>query len=564
MPSLQTHAREIRREKVPLLISAIALILLAPMLFSLRQIDDNALVSWGAVFVNVDHVRLYLLYLAALTAALLIAVIPLPSPMVLFGVSFAFGAMFWSEPEVIIDASRYFTQSKYLAQYGIGYFISQWGYDIGTWTDMPLVPFMHGVAMAAFGESRMVIIIMNTLMFSGAVSITAMIGRELFKNEETGRVAGSLMLAMPFIYTQVPLLLVDVAGMFFVVACYYSFLIAIRRGGIGRALMASLSIFALAFTKYSLWIMLAGIAVIAAAESIQPVDKQNKRTIINRSILIFFISAAFITAVLIYKREVIFGQIGFLLQYQSPGLSRWSESLLSTFLYQTHPLIIAFAIISIWFALGRAHTAYLMVIVPALLMTAVAHGRIRYMMPVFPLISIMAAYGLNQTGLKFTKRFLVAASVLSSLALAHQGYLPFLKTNSLANIKQAAEYIDRLDADSVMVYAKPQPGSAVNPAIGAPMLDIYSKKRIVYDYHYVRPINDAELMVSPVRFTWEYKNPLYYGMESKMPSVIVEITPDMDMDDIDGYRLIRKYNVYEGLYKYKTFINIYTAKTIDK
>ena len=68
----------------------------------------------------------------------------------LFIVSFAVSAMFWQEPEMIVDASRYFTQAKHLELYGFGYFFREWGNGINAWTDLPAIPFLYGVALCGF------------------------------------------------------------------------------------------------------------------------------------------------------------------------------------------------------------------------------------------------------------------------------------------------------------------------------------------------------------------------------------------------------------------------------
>ena len=87
---------------------------------------------------------------------------------------------FWKVPEVIVDASRYFTQAKHLDVYGIGYFLREWGRDINIWTDMPLIPFLYGLIFKLFGESRIYIQAFTTLLFSLTVVLTYNIGKTLW------------------------------------------------------------------------------------------------------------------------------------------------------------------------------------------------------------------------------------------------------------------------------------------------------------------------------------------------------------------------------------------------
>jgi hypothetical protein len=107
----------------------------------------------------------------------------------------------WNEPEVIIDASRYFSQAKHLELHGSWAFLREWGGAIGVWTDLPAVPFAYGVAFRYLGESRAVIQGITTLLFGLAVVSTYRIGRTLM-NAETGLLAGLLLLGFPYLLTR--------------------------------------------------------------------------------------------------------------------------------------------------------------------------------------------------------------------------------------------------------------------------------------------------------------------------------------------------------------------------
>ena len=97
------------------------------------------------------------------------------------------------------------------------------------------------------------------------------------------------------------------------------------------------------------------------------------------------------------------------------------------------------------------------------------------------------------------------------------------------NLKQAGGYLDKLDVQSVRVYALPQK-SKVNPAVTVPLLDLYTQKKILYDY-------DKTLLPAPegyeswsLRFTWHYQNPEYYtdpeGAPDKQAIVVIAGIPD--------------------------------------
>jgi len=123
-------------------------------------------------------------------------------------------ACFWKEPEVIVDASRYFTQAKHLELDGLGGFVRGWGREIPAWTDLPLVPALYGFVFRTFGETRVAVQAFTTLLFAGTVLLAFRTGKALW-DEEVGFAGGALLLAIPYLLTQVPTMLVDVPTMFF-------------------------------------------------------------------------------------------------------------------------------------------------------------------------------------------------------------------------------------------------------------------------------------------------------------------------------------------------------------
>jgi hypothetical protein len=222
------------------------------VLYLSRHLDDNRLTSWNWVFNVVSPSRFLVVLIAVLLLAWLLSRASFyekGKPFVLFVTSFVMATAFWSEPEVIVDAARYFTQAKHLKVYGLGYFAEQWGKSIFAWTDLPLVPFLYGLVFKFFGEHRVLIQALNTIFYSLTVVLTYQLGKTLW-DEETGFWGG--------------ILLVDVPTMFFfmlaVVTCVY----ALKKGGANRIVLASFSLFLVFYVKYSSWMLLTVIPVIYA------------------------------------------------------------------------------------------------------------------------------------------------------------------------------------------------------------------------------------------------------------------------------------------------------------
>ena len=222
-----------------------------------RHHDNNRLTSWKWAFSADTLPRFLVVLIVLLLFSWLLSRISFykkGKPFILFITSFFMASLFWSEPEVIVDAARYFSQAKHLEIYGLRYFSEQWGKSIFTWTDLPLLPLLYGLIFKFGGEHRFLIQILNTTFYSLTVVLTYQLGKILW-DEETGFWGGVLLLGFPYLYTQVPLLLVDVPTMFFfmlaVVTCVY----ALKKRGGHNIVLASFSLFLVFYVKYSCWLL---------------------------------------------------------------------------------------------------------------------------------------------------------------------------------------------------------------------------------------------------------------------------------------------------------------------
>src|SRR3989338_10773952 len=232
--------------------------------FIFRSLDDNRLTQWSWTFIDVNTIKIFLFLFLGIIIAYAFSRVSFPErypAIFLFFSSFVIGALFWKEPEVIVDASRYFTQAKHLKIYGIKYFIQEWGRGINAWTDLPLVPFLYGLIFKFLGESRLYIQLFTTFLFSMTVVLTCKIGKILW-DEDTGFFAGIALLGIPYLFTQVPLMLVDVPTMFFLMLSMFTFIRAIDKGGIRMITFSAIALFMAFFSKYSIWLMLSVLLII--------------------------------------------------------------------------------------------------------------------------------------------------------------------------------------------------------------------------------------------------------------------------------------------------------------
>ncbi|MBF0557534.1 MAG: glycosyltransferase family 39 protein [Nitrospirae bacterium] len=557
-------------------------ILTVLILYAFRTFDDNRLMSWDWVFSVVSIRRILLLLIPGSIAALVLAKSQMPGDFpapFLFVLSFAAAALFWREPEMIVDASRYFTQAKHLELYGADYFLREWGKTIEAWTDLPLMPFIYGLTFRCLVEARIYVQIINTLLFSFTVVLTYLTGKILWDGE-TGFFGGMFMLGIPYIFTQVPLMMTDTPAMFFFSLAVFTFITAMQRGGLWVP-AASAAISLAILSKYSLWLMLSLLIVIAAVQLFQAyrdAESISPGGYCGRAVIIFLAAACFAGFVLLLKHDVIASQIGLLLTYQKPGLGRWGERFVSMFCFQLHPVITAFAAFSIYVAWRNKDPRYLIASWLMLLIVVLQIKRSRYTIIAFPTFALMAAYGLKALDGRVLKRGIVFSAVVCSLTVAVFAYLPFLKQTSAQNLQLAGDFIDTLPIKAVEVVTLPRLGDDVNIAVSVPLLDLYTDKRICYDngsnvLPWYAPAPE-KIAVSPLRFTWIYKNPDYYSSGDcralnasggTVPGTAVAVISGEAVKDLpEGVASkVRKYNnskvfsIFDDIFYHQTLVTVY-------
>ncbi|MBE0446726.1 MAG: glycosyltransferase family 39 protein [Actinobacteria bacterium] len=570
--------REIKAEHV--LISLLTLVAyLALVVF--RSLDDNKLTSWHWVFLGMDPNKLLLVLVIGIIAAYLFSKASLPerySAPFLFISSFIIAAIFWRMPEVVVDTSRYFTQAKHLEVYGIGYFFREWGQSIVAWTDLPLIPFLYGLIFKFLGESRLYIQIFTTLLFSATVVLTYRIGETLW-GEDIGLFGGLLLLGIPYIFTQIPLMLVDIPTMFFFTLAIFTFIKALDQGGAGMIIISAISIFLAFFSKYSTWLMLSVLAVIFIVYFIEErrqgrmlierlflFGQVRQRKILYRGVAVVLISASLIGTMVFLKLGIISEQIELLVSYQQPGLKRWGESFYSTFFFQIHPFLTLAALYSAYAALKKKDLRYAIISWLVLLVFLLQIERIRYIIMVFPMLALMASYGLQEIRDRDLRKFVALCAIVSSLTVAVFAYYPFLQRMSTVNLKSAGEYLNSIGAEDIEVFTVlSKDFIEVNPAVSVSILDLFSNQNITYRYNHPSPPWE-KIQTSSLRFTWDYKNPQYYTFNNNLKEntmVVVisgaedEVLPNKIAQRLKDYRLLKVFKTSVGIFRHQTLVKVY-------
>ena len=563
LPVRRLRSNDANQGLLSLLVSLLTLTVFAA-LFVFRFLDDNRLTSWHWAFDQSDIRILVLALSAGLAGAYAASGVSVPvraqGPM-LFVSALAATALFWQVPEVIVDAGRYFTQAKYLELYGPGFFVREWGREIGAWTDLPLLPFLHGVVFTLFGETRMAIQAFTGLLFAGTVFLTWLIGKTLW-DETVGGSAAALLFAMPYLLVQPALMLVDVPTMFFLTLAIFTTLKAVREGGIGL-LSAAAAITLALLSKYSTWLMLSIVPVIVLTHF-----DCGRRIVLRRAAVIALATLVPAGALLLLKFDVVAAQLKLLWTYQLPGLARWEESYTSTFLFQIHPFVTAAALCGFGAAFVRRDSKFAVVSWMLLVLAVLGVKRARYILIALPMFALMAGYALREVTDGRMRRFIVSCAIVSSLVTAVFGYLPLLKRTSAVNLLAAGEYLNGMTGEVVEVYTLPQPRSVINPAVAVPILDLFTAKQIIYPGNGMAPPSPEVIATSPLRFTWEYDTPSYFrpGPDSSPTSTVAVITsyrnqplPERISARIAGFRLSREFATSDGIFRFTTLVRVYRA-----
>ncbi|MEE8428938.1 MAG: glycosyltransferase family 39 protein [Gammaproteobacteria bacterium] len=550
---------------------ALATVCILFALFTLRAFDNNRLTSWQWVFADKDVFVAGMVLLAGLALTWWFAGMRLSArnalALLLFS-SFAIVVPLWNEPEVIVDSSRYFSQAKYLAIYGPAYFFREWGLEIRAWTDLPLVPLMYGFLFKFFGETRLAVQMMTTLLFSGTILFTYLIGRELW-DELTGLYGGALLLGMPFLLTQVPLMLVDVPTMFFLTLAVYATLKAVNPGTLPWLLLCVVTVVLALLCKYSSWLMLSVLPVIALAYR-----PKGRRPLFRRGVFILSGIVFFVAASVLWKHELITEQLYLLWDYQWSGLGRWQESHVSTFLFQIHPFLSIAAAGSLYFALRKRNLRYLIIAWMVILVMVLEIKRIRYVLIAFPMLALMAAYAIRQITDARIRHYVVLSIMVSSLTITFWGHSDFLRNSSAVNIKQAGEYLNTVNASTVEVIVLPQARSTINPVVSIPLLDLFTRKRLVYlpDPGLIPALPRRIVETSSLRFSWDYKVPDYYVRDSVSADRVIAVITDSDTqalppavsERLEGFQMKRRFVRQEGVFRYTTIVAIYEPVRVSR
>ena len=186
---------------------------------------------------------------------------------------------------------------------------------------------------------------------------------------------------------------------------------------------------------------------------------------------------------------------------------------------------------------------------------------------VFPMLALMASYGLTIVADGRVRKYIVSCTVISSAVIGVFAYLPFLKQINMVNLQEAGIYLNTLQGTHIDVFTVSPSDAVGDLTVAVPLLDLYTDKNISYNRN--KDEIDLELekiRKSSLRFTWEYNPPEFYRAkemtEGKAAAVVISYDAEQELPEnvkqgLRGYSLVKVFNKYEGIFRFRTSVRVY-------
>ena len=461
-------------------------------------------------------------------------------------------------PELNPDAARYFSEAKFLAEEGVGSFFGEWGRRLYVYVDQPLVPFIYGVLFTLFGESRLVIQAYNFLLYSLLTLLVYRTAEHLW-GTKAGVFSGMLMLASPYVLSRVPLTLVDTTLSFLTAALAYTLLTGLTRGDTKRLVLAGVCTTMIPFTKLTGVVYLLPLALVPLVLHLR--GARWKPRLLTVPIIL---GIAMALPLLVHLLPVLREQLvtAMVLRARMPVWSG-TESVWNMLLHQFSAPVTILAIASLYLSYRARDGAILLPLLWFLLPLALYHDtRIRYMIPAYPALAMLAGVGLFRLSQESRRMacFLAIATVLGSLSMLYLAYVPFAQANSAADLMRAAKYAERIPVDTIDMYALYPASYNSSLALLIPLFDLHSSKQVVVRGESLMPTREITPEQRNISWTWSYELPGYY-FRLAPPSDLVGVIspmyypylPPMLRERLQNYTLIRTFEAgtYGALFPYK-------------
>ena len=450
--------------------------------------DETMLYSWAWI-INFLNVKLFFIILVLICAlSFVIARIDFKIKdkyflIFIFILAFVLSSLLWSAPDPNPDVVEFFGVSKYVEQNGlVNYFTGFGTQALKGYRFHSLLPII-GLAFSVFGESIFLVHFILSLLYAFIPVLTFLLAKKLF-NRKIAVVAAFFVLSMPNMLVQSYMFMVDISSVFFVLLALLSFYLFLHKKKIYYYPLTLITfLFALTSKRPAILFLILSLPVLFII--VKRSNGFSLKKLSMKSFILFYSIFVLLFILVFLKLDFFSNQIQLDISQMSLINNAPQYVTPESYFFQIQPLIIILFLISIVFFIFKPKLSYLFLLTwiffPYLFIQS---STIRYMLPAFPAIAITAATLLS----KFKKpiiTFVVAIIFLSSTLSVYMGFMPLLKNEFyINNVKQAANYVDGLDVESVGVYIHTNNSQlTISPKVEiyGYAFDYYSDKRIYYD-----------------------------------------------------------------------------------
>jgi 4-amino-4-deoxy-L-arabinose transferase-like glycosyltransferase len=381
--------------------------------------------------------------------------------LLLFVASVVIAISLWSVPEINPDAVLWNYQARYVAENSIVSFLAGFGSVVTSSSGLPVPSLMFGIAYTLFGIHRYVIQALNSTLFGLITVLAYFVGKNVFDDERIGTYSGICFLSSPFILSQVPLMLVDVASSFFIVLGIYCFTVLVKTRKILWGAMSAVP-FALALlSKLTSAFVLVPVMIVIFAVGLL---RSKQRRMVGRNLGVFFLLlvAAGLASLSYYARiasmfyqadpfSVAISSVLHPVMLQYPSILERAV-LKSLVLSVTIPLFVislAGLLIGLYRhdkkQLGGIIVLIVWIVIPTLLVfdPGTLNSAARWIMPTYPAYAIAGATLVAKIKDKQFRRMVLVAILIFSVTSAHVMYAYAWDQSVSRNLMYATDFLQQ-------------------------------------------------------------------------------------------------------------------------
>ncbi len=482
--------------------------------------------TWIQYIHYITPAHIILFTLVALAAAMYLGKIRVPverRPLLLAGLAVLMAVPFWNLPQFNPDSAQYYATARYLQETGFTGLstLKEAGYE-----DLPGYPLLLSLVYRIH-EGYVSTQLLHILLYALIPLLVYGIGKNLW-DIDTGYYAGLLALATPLIHSNHWFLLQDLPLTAFTLLSIYATLKAFDDTR-WLAIAVPAAAFTVTLKVTGLLYLGATLPVIVILKMLERYDRRNVVKAAGAAAILFVVLTAIALSTTqlgdrVMEKAKVVGLENNLRRFTGIGNNHPTFGLPYDIGFPQTLLFLAFIPLSLKKWDRRHWLLYLWLIIPFM----VAHDtKTRYLMPLFPAISLAAAQAVKRVGDKKMVYFTAAVIALPTLFA-----VPAISNDyEIRNLQELALETNGMDVSTVGVYAYHIPRYIFNQHELASMTDYYTHKNVVFLGGY------------PLYEEGAYRNFMgwAYGSNRKYQGILGTLYPNLNLNGehlLDNYTYV--------------------------